>query len=82
MKEKATFRIALVEDRTLVRQIYARLVRDELGRPLGAKCTSVADRSVARLLDKQNLRSPTGSDATDAGSNCREVSVKQARFFR
>lgn len=55
MTDKAAARIVLVEDHTMVRQLLAHLVREELGLNLVAGCTTVADGLAALLREKPDL---------------------------
>jgi two-component system, NarL family, invasion response regulator UvrY len=48
-------RIVLVEDHTMVRQLFAHLVRAELGCILAADCTNVKDGTAACLREKPDL---------------------------
>jgi two-component system, NarL family, invasion response regulator UvrY len=55
MPEHSPARIVLVEDHTMVRQLFAHVVRDELGLVLAADCTTVADGLQALLREKPDL---------------------------
>jgi DNA-binding NarL/FixJ family response regulator len=55
MHEKSPARVVLVEDHTMVRQLFAHLVRDELGLQLAGDCTTVADGAAALLREKPDL---------------------------
>lgn len=55
MHEKPLSRIVLVEDHTMVRQLFAHLVRDDLGLVLAADCTTVAEGTAALLREKPDL---------------------------
>jgi DNA-binding NarL/FixJ family response regulator len=55
MHDKTPARVVLVEDHTMVRQLLAHLVRDDLGLTLAADCTSVAEAQVALLREKPDL---------------------------
>ena len=55
MSERTPARVVLVEDHTMVRQLFAHLLRDELGLTLAADCTTVADAMVALLREKPDL---------------------------
>jgi len=55
MPEKTPARVVLVEDHTMVRQLLAHLVRDELGLQLAADCTTVAEGLAALLREKPDL---------------------------
>ncbi len=55
MTERTPARVVLVEDHTMVRQLFAHLLRDELGLTLAADCTTVADATVALLREKPDL---------------------------
>jgi DNA-binding NarL/FixJ family response regulator len=48
-------RVVLVEDHTMVRQLFAHLVQDELGLTLAADCTTVAEGAAALLREKPDL---------------------------
>lgn len=53
--EKKSARVVLVEDHTMVRQLFAHLVREELGLTLTADCTTVAEGGEALLREKPDL---------------------------
>ena len=55
MSEKTSARVVLIEDHTLVRQLLAHLVRNDLGLTLAADCTNVAEGSAALLREKPDL---------------------------
>ena len=55
MPEKPRARVVLIEDHTMVRQLFAHLVREDLGLCLAADCTSVADGAAAVLREKPDL---------------------------
>ena len=55
MSDRPTARIVLVEDHTMVRQLFAHVVREELGLTLAADCTTVADGLQALLREKPDL---------------------------
>lgn len=55
MPEKNRPRIVLIEDHTMVRQLLAHLVREDLGLNLVADCTTVADGLAALLREKPDL---------------------------
>lgn len=55
MTERTPARVVLVEDHTMVRQLFAHLLRDELGLTLAADCTTVADAMVALPREKPDL---------------------------
>lgn len=55
MPENNPPRVVLIEDHTMVRQLLAHMVRDELGLQLAADCTNVADGSAALLREKPDL---------------------------
>jgi len=55
MHDKIPARVVLVEDHTMVRQLFAHVVRDELGLTLAADCTTVAEGSAALLREKPDL---------------------------
>ena len=48
-------KIVLIEDHTMVRQLFAHLIKEELGHKLVADCTTVAEGSVALLKEKPDL---------------------------
>jgi DNA-binding NarL/FixJ family response regulator len=48
-------KIVLVEDHTMVRQLFAHLVVEELGHKLAADCTTVAEGTTALLREKPDL---------------------------
>jgi two-component system, NarL family, invasion response regulator UvrY len=48
-------RIVLIEDHTMVRQLFAHLIRDELHHELVADCTTVDEGIAALLKEKPNL---------------------------
>ena len=51
----ATPRVVLVEDHTMVRQLFGHLIKTELGYKLAADCTTVADGTAALLREKPDL---------------------------
>lgn len=55
MSDKKPARIILVEDHTMVRQLFAHLIKEELGLNLVADCTTVADGAEALLREKPDL---------------------------
>lgn len=55
MPDKKPARVVLIEDHTMVRQLFAHLVRDELGLQLVADCTTVAEGADALLREKPDL---------------------------
>jgi DNA-binding NarL/FixJ family response regulator len=55
MPEKTSARIVLVEDHTMVRQLFAHLIRDDLGLVLAADCTTVAEGQAALVREKPDL---------------------------
>ena len=55
MPDKKPARVVLVEDHTLVRQLLAHLVRDDLGLTLAGDCTTVAEGEAALLREKPDL---------------------------
>ncbi len=55
MTEKPPARVVLIEDHTMVRQLFAHLIRDELGLTLAADCTTVADGAATLLVEKPDL---------------------------
>jgi len=48
-------RVILIEDHTMVRQLFAQLIREDLGLGLAAECTSVAEGTEALLREKPDL---------------------------
>lgn len=55
MTEKSPTRVVLVEDHAMVRQLFAHLLRAELGLDLVADCTSVGEATAALLREKPDL---------------------------
>lgn len=55
MPEKHTARVVIIEDHTMVRQLLAHLVREELGLRLAADCTTVAEGEAALLRERPDL---------------------------
>jgi len=55
MTDKTPARVVLIEDHVMVRQLFAHLVREELGLQLVADCTTVADGTAALLREKPDL---------------------------
>mgnify|MGYP001556236671 FL=1 len=55
MPDKPSARVVLVEDHTMVRQLFAHLVREELGLKLAADCTTATDGTAAILREKPDL---------------------------
>jgi len=55
MPDKKTARVVLIEDHTMVRQLLAHLIKDDLGLALAADCTTVADGATALLREKPDL---------------------------
>ena len=53
--EKKSARVILVEDHTMVRQLFAHLIREDLGLALVADCTSVAEGTAALVREKPDL---------------------------
>ncbi|AOS44027.1 Transcriptional activator protein ExaE [Lacunisphaera limnophila] len=53
--EKKSARIVLIEDHTMVRQLFAHLIREDLGHTLAADCTTVAEGTAALLKEKPDL---------------------------
>ena len=53
--EKKSARVVLIEDHTMVRQLFAHLIRDDLGLTLAADCTTVAEGATALLKEKPDL---------------------------
>ena len=52
---KPPARVVLVEDHIMVRQLFAHLVRDDLGLTLAADCTTVAEGQVALVREQPDL---------------------------
>jgi DNA-binding NarL/FixJ family response regulator len=52
---RAVARVVLVEDHTMVRQLFAHLIKEELGLKLAADCTTVAEGTAALLKEKPDL---------------------------
>ena len=55
MPDKKPARVVLIEDHTMVRQLFAHLVQEDLGMTLAADCTSVAEGCEALLREKPDL---------------------------
>jgi DNA-binding NarL/FixJ family response regulator len=55
MPEKKPARVVLVEDHTMIRQLFAHLIREDLGLVLAADCTTVAEGAAALLREKPDL---------------------------
>ncbi len=55
MPDKPSARVVLVEDHTMVRQLFAHLVREELGLKLAADCTTATEGIAALLREKPDL---------------------------
>jgi DNA-binding NarL/FixJ family response regulator len=55
MSNTATPRVVLVEDHTMVRQLFAHLIKEDLGLKLAADCTTVAEGTAALLRVKPDL---------------------------
>jgi DNA-binding NarL/FixJ family response regulator len=55
MPDRPAARVVLVEDHTMVRQLFAHLVCEDLGLTLAADCTTVADGLQALLREKPDL---------------------------
>jgi DNA-binding NarL/FixJ family response regulator len=55
MSERNSPRVALVEDHTMVRQLFAHLITEDLKLQLVADCTTVAEARVALLREKPDL---------------------------
>ena len=53
--EKKSARVILVEDHTMVRQLFAHLIREDLGLTLVADCTSVTEGTEALTREKPDL---------------------------
>ncbi len=55
MTDKNPARVVLIEDHTMLRQLFAHPIRDELGLTLAADCTTVADGAATLLVEKPDL---------------------------
>lgn len=55
MSPEKKARVILIEDHTMVRQLFAHLIREDLGLALAADCTSVAEGTEALLREKPDL---------------------------
>src|ERR1041385_4941733 len=55
MSEPSSIRVILVEDHTMVRQLFAHLIQQELGHTLVGDCTTVADGKATLLREKPDL---------------------------
>src|SRR4051812_10689471 len=55
MSERNLPRVALVEDHTMVRQLFAHLITEDLKLHLAADCTTVAEARIALLREKPDL---------------------------
>src|SRR5437867_300724 len=53
--EKKSARVVLIEDHTMVRQLLAHVIRDDLGLELAADCTTVAEGAAALLKERPDL---------------------------
>jgi DNA-binding NarL/FixJ family response regulator len=53
--EKKSARVILIEDHTMVRQLFAHVIREDLGLSLVADCTTVAEGAVALAREKPDL---------------------------
>jgi DNA-binding NarL/FixJ family response regulator len=53
--EKKSARVVLIEDHTMVRQLFAHLIQEDLGLALAAECTTVAEGAAALLKEKPDL---------------------------
>jgi len=53
--EKKSARVVLIEDHTMVRQLFAHLVREDLGLTLAGDCTTVAEGGETLLKEKPDL---------------------------
>lgn len=53
--EKKPARVVLIEDHTMVRQMFAHLIKEDLGLGLAAECTTVAEGCAALLKEKPDL---------------------------
>ncbi|HEY8995451.1 MAG TPA: hypothetical protein VIM71_12355 [Lacunisphaera sp.] len=54
--DKKSARVIFVEDHTMIRELFAHLVREELGLTLAANCTTVAECTAALLEEKPRPR--------------------------
>lgn len=55
MSPEKKSRVILIEDHTMVRQLFAHLIREDLGLSLAADCTTVAEGTEALLREKPDL---------------------------
>jgi two-component system, NarL family, invasion response regulator UvrY len=55
MTDRNPPRVVLVEDHTMVRQLFAHLIKEQLGLTLAADCTTVAEGRAALLREKPDL---------------------------
>jgi len=55
MSPEKKSRVILIEDHTMVRQLFAHLIREDLGLHLAADCTTVAEGTEALLREKPDL---------------------------
>lgn len=55
MSPEKKSRIVLIEDHTMVRQLFAHLIREDLGLNLAADCTTIAEGTEALLREKPDL---------------------------
>ncbi len=55
MTERTPARVVLIEDHTMVRQLFAHLIQNDLGLTLAADCTTVGDGTGALLREKPDL---------------------------
>jgi len=55
MSPEKKSRIVLIEDHTMVRQLFAHLIREDLGLTLAADCTTVSEGAAALLKEKPDL---------------------------
>lgn len=53
--DKKSARVVLVEDHTMVRQLFAHLIKEDLGLVLAADCTTVAEGTDALQREKPDL---------------------------
>ncbi|MEJ1973715.1 MAG: hypothetical protein WDM96_15000 [Lacunisphaera sp.] len=56
MSPEKKARVILIEDHTMVRQLFAHLIREDLGLALAADCTNVAEGTEALLREKTRSR--------------------------
>jgi DNA-binding NarL/FixJ family response regulator len=53
--EKKSARVVIVEDHNMVRQLFAQLIKEDLGLSLAAECGSVSEGATALLKEKPDL---------------------------